>query len=251
MRTILIKTIGIALVLFGKKEVSGQEFIPKYEAGINLGVFIYQGDLTPQRAGSLKTPAIAFSIYGSRIINSSFSLRTNLAVGKLKADESKYASPAYRRERNFMFKTPVIELSELFVWNVLGKNYDGPKAGFAPFIMAGGGLSWLNIKRDWSRLNENYFITDTAFFTGLNADIAHKLPKIIGIIPVGGGMRYAINDKLAVSGEVLYRFTFTDYLDGFSQSVNPHRDDHYYSITAGLIYRLGLKNKLNCPTVPK
>jgi hypothetical protein len=174
-----------------------------------------------------------------------------LVLGKLRGDESKYSDPDYRRQRNFRFKTPVIELSGLIVWNIFGKNYDGAKSGFAPYIMAGGGLTYLNIKRDWSRLNENYFLSDTAFFIGLNADANHKLPKLIGVIPVGGGMRYAINQKLAVSGEVLYRFTFTDYLDGFSQSVNPQYDDHYYSITLGLIYRLGIKNRLNCPTVPK
>ena len=250
MRTIL-KIFCSALIVFGEKDVNAQEFIPKYEAGVNLGVFIYQGDLTPQRVGSLKTPTIAFSIYGSRIIDPSFSLRTNLALGKLKGDESKYASPEYRRQRNFRFKTPVAELSELIVWNVFGKNYDGARSGFAPYIMAGGGLTYLKIKRDWSRLNENYFQGDSAFFAGLNADINHKLPRLIGVIPVGGGIRYAINQKLAVSGEVLYRFTFTDYIDGFSQSVNPDRNDHYYSITVGLIYRLGLKNRLNCPTVPK
>lgn len=250
MRTIL-KIFCVALIIFSKKEATGQEFIPKYEAGVNLGIFIYQGDLTPQRIGSLKTPTIAFSIYGSRIVSASFSFRTNLALGKLKGDESKYANPDYRRQRNFRFKTPVAELSELIVWNVLRKNYDGAKSGFAPYLMAGGGLTYLNIKRDWSRLNENYFLTDTAFFVGLNVDINHRLPRLIGVIPVGGGIRYAINQKLAVSGEVLYRFTFTDYIDGFSQSVNPDRNDQYYSITVGLIYRLGLKNRLNCPTVPK
>ena len=250
MRTIL-KIFCSALIVFGTKEVNGQEFIPKYEAGVNLGTFIYQGDLTPQRVGSLKTPTIAFSIYGSKIIDRSFSLRTNLALGKLKGDESKYASPAYRRQRNFMFKTPVAEVSELMVWNVLGKNYALAKSGLTPYIMAGAGLTYLNIKRDWSRLNENYFASDSAFFSGLNSDINHKPPRLIGVIPVGGGMRYAIDQKLAVSGEVLYRFTFTDYIDGFSRSVNPNKNDHYYSITVGLIYRLGLKNRLNCPTVPK
>src|SRR6266496_4158373 len=183
MRTILIKSIGIALVLLGKKEINAQTTIPKYEAGINLGVFIYQGDLTPQKMGSFKTPTIDFNIFGSRIISPSFSLRTNLALGKLKGDESKYASPAYRRERNFKFKTPVVELSELIVWNLLKKNYETGRSGFSPYIMAGGGLTYLKIKRDWSRLNENYFLTDSAFFVGLNADIAHDLPRLIAIIP--------------------------------------------------------------------
>ena len=250
MKAFLTKSIAFSLSITTISSYAQNE-VPKFEVGINLGTFIYQGDLTPQRVGSLKTPTIAFNIFVSRIVSPSFSLRTNLALGKLKADESKYSSPAYRRERNFYFKTPVVELSELAVWNILGKNYENGKSGFSPYIMAGGGLSYLNIKRDWSRLNENYFLSDPAFFIGLNADIAHDLPRLIAVIPVGGGMRYSISQKLAVSGEILYRFTFTDYLDGFSQSVNPDKNDHFYSLTVGLIYRLGTKNKLNCPTVPK
>ena len=251
MRTLLIKSIAVVLIFLGKKEASGQSTIPKYEAGINLGTFIYQGDLTPQRLGSFKTSTLTLSIFGSRIINSSFSLRTNLALGKLKGDESKYASPAYRQQRNFYFKTPVVELSELAVWNIFGKNYEKQRSGFSPYLMAGAGLSYLKIKRDWSRLNENYFASDSAFFAGLNKDINHDLPQLIAVIPIGGGLRYSLSQRLSVSGEILYRFTFTDYLDGFSQSVNPKLNDHYYSATVGLIYRLGEKNNLNCPTVPK
>ena len=103
MKPFLTKSIAILLLITAEK-LNGQTLIPKYEAGINLGVFIYQGDLTPQKMGSFKTPTFCFNIYVSRILSPSFSLRTNLALGKLKGDESKYASPAYRRERNFYFK---------------------------------------------------------------------------------------------------------------------------------------------------
>ena len=47
--------------------------------------------------------------------------------------------------------------------------------------------------------------------------------------------------------EASYRFTFTDYLDGFSEVANPKKKDYYSSYSVGLIYTLGVKNTLNCP----
>ncbi|MFI5133906.1 MAG: hypothetical protein ACHQEB_06190 [Chitinophagales bacterium] len=69
------------------------------------------------------------------------------------------------------------------------------------------------------------------------------------MIPAGAGISYSVSQKLSLSVESMYRFTFTDYLDGFSQAANPKWNDHYYGYTIGLIYRLGVRNKLNCPQV--
>jgi hypothetical protein len=222
--------------------------VPKYEIGVGVGTFIYQGDLTPEPVGSFRTMTPAINLYGSKILNRSFSVRANLAFGLLRGDDAAYGHPEYRQHRNFNFSSPVVELSGLLVWNPLRKNY--ADKGFSPYLFGGAGVGFLNVKRDWS----NY---DAAYFGGDGSDIperiaidaAHGTPHIIPVIPAGAGLRYNISSRWAVNTEAAYRFVFTDYLDGFSQSADPTANDAYHSITIGIIYRIGKKNTLDCPPV--
>lgn len=250
MRALLINYFTTAVLLFCFVATgNAQSKKNSIEAGVNLGTFIYQGDLAPERFGSSKTPGFQFSIFANKILNNSFSLRANLSVGKLRGDESLYAYPSYRQQRNFSFKSPVIEFSGLLVWDILKKNYDARKHnGWRPYLMAGPGISFVNIKRDWSRFNSEYF-AGTDLPARLVLDEQHSLPKILPVIPVGIGFRYSLSEKLSFSAETLYRFTFSDYIDGFSQAANPSRNDHYQSYSVGLIFSFGRKNPLSCPVV--
>jgi hypothetical protein len=250
MRALLINYFIVTLLLFCVAATgNAQSKMNSIEAGINPGTFIYQGDLTPDRFGSFKTPGYQFSIFLNKILSNSFSIRANLSVGKLKGDESLYAHPAYRQQRNFNFKSPVMEFSVLLVWDILKKNFAPAKrSGWRPYIMAGPGLSFLHIKRDWSRFNSEYF-AGTDLPAKLALDEQHSLPKMLPVIPVGIGFRYSLSEKLSFSAETLYRLTFSDYIDGFSQAANPSRNDHYQSYSVGLIYSFGKKNSLNCPIV--
>jgi hypothetical protein len=219
----------------------------KFEIGMGLNSFIYQGDLTPSRFGSFKTMRAGINIYGSKILGPSFSLRTNLAIGGLRGDDAKYNEPEYRKQRSFNFRSPVAELSELIVCNPLGRNYTGK--GLSPYLFAGAGLSLVKIKRDWSNYNAEYFDGVSDVSARLALDAEHSLPRVLPVIPLGAGVRYGISPRLAVHLESSYRLVFNDYLDGFSQAANPKLNDHYHSITAGVVYQIGKKNTLACPIV--
>ena len=253
MRTTLIKIIGIALIILGKIETgNSQSRLTNFEAGIQFGTFIYQGDLTPTRLGSFKTPGYQINIFLSKILSNSISWRANLAIGKLKGDDSKYAYPEYRRQRNLNFRSPVFEFSGLLVYDVLGKNYDETKnSGLRPYLFGGAGLSFLHIKRDWSKVNLEYFGAASDLPARIAIDAQHSLPGLIPVIPVGIGMRYAISQKISVTVESSYRFTFTDYLDGFSIAADPDKNDHYQNYSAGLTWSFDRKNRLNCPVIKK
>lgn len=221
--------------------------VPKFQFGISGGVFVYQGDLTPSALGSYKTLRPAINLFASKLFSPFFSLRVNLALGGLKGDDAKYDHPDYRQQRNFNFTAPAIELSGLVEWNVLGRNYIS--RGFAPYVFAGVGGSFLWIRRDYSRLNAEYFGTESELITGLATDAARPLPKALLVLPVGVGTRYYLSDRIGLSAETSYRLMSHDYLDGFSQAANPSKGDHYYSHTIGVVYRLGKKNTLACPVV--
>ncbi len=247
MKSVLKKTAALAVIVFGNTcYVFSQIDLSKYEVGLTGGVFVYQGDLTPEKLGAYKTmnPQLALHIY--RKINTTFSVRLNLNRGKLYGNDAKYSNPDWRQQRNFNFTTPVTELSVQGVWSFL----ENRSPRFSPYVFAGAGVSFLNIKRDYSNYNAAYFGESSSVAAGLAEDIATSLPRVIPVAPVGAGVRYFLNDRFSLIGETSYRLSFTDYLDGFSKSANAGKNDHYLSHSVGVVYSFGKKNKgLGCPAV--
>lgn len=247
MKSVLKRTAAVAVIVFGNSlYVFPQSGLSKYEVGLSGGVLVYQGDLTPERLGAYKTmkPQLALHIY--RKLNTSFSLRLNINRGKLYGDDAKYANPDWRQQRNFNFTTPVTELSVQGIWSFL----ENRSPRFSPYVFAGAGVSFVNIKRDYSNFNAAYFGENSDVSARLAEDIATSTPRVIPVVPVGAGVRYYLNDRFSLIGETSYRFSFTDYLDGFSKSANPAKKDHYLGHSVGVVYSFGKKNKgLGCPVV--
>lgn len=228
--------------------VFSQTNLPTYEFGLHAGMLVYQGDLTPRRLGSFETQKFSIGLHASKIISPILSFRANLQLGTLKGDDAAYENPEFRPQRNFTFTTPVTELTGQMVWNITGSNY--AEKGFSGYLFAGAGLSFLKIKRDWSRLNASYFGAGTSkLLEGLAIDSAQRLPRIIPVVPVGAGVKYFLNNNWGVNAETNYRIATTDYLDGFSESANPKNKDNYWGYSIGIIYRTGKKNTLGCPVV--
>lgn len=225
-----------------------QSNFSKFEIGAGAGVFVYQGDLTPLRAGSYKTLKPGLNFFVNRILDAVFSLRTNLVLAAVKGDDAKYSLPQYRQQRNFNFKSPLFELSELIVGNIRGNNLSRQSPGLSPYLFAGLGFSILSIKRDWSRFNAEYFSSEASTLSGLAADRQHALPTLVPVVPMGIGIRYPVSSRVSINAETSYRFTFTDYLDGFSKAANDARKDSYMSHTVGLIYQFKKNSWLKCPS---
>jgi len=247
MKSVIKKTAVAAVIILGNSiYVYSQINLSKYEVGLSAGIFVYQGDLTPEKLGAYKTmkPQLALHIY--RKMSPSFAMRLNINRGRLYANDAKYANPVWRQQRNFNFSTPVTELSLQGVWSIL----ENQSPRFSPYVFAGGGLSFVKIKRDYSNFNTAYFGENTAIINGLATDAARTLPRVIAVAPVGAGVRYSLTDRLSLTGETSYRLSFTDYLDGFSKAANPGKNDHYLSHSVGVVYSFSKKNKtLGCPTV--
>ena len=247
MMSVLKKSaLTVLIILITSSFLHAQIDLSKYEVGLSGGVFVYQGDLTPQRLGSYKTLKPQFALHVYRILSPAFSVRLNINRGKLYGNDAKYNNPEWRQQRNFNFTTPVTELSLQGVWNILQAR--SPR--FSPYLFAGAGISFLKIKRDWSNMDPAVFGESSDVQAGLAVDVAKTLPRIIPVVPVGAGVRYALSDRFSLTGETSYRLSFTDYMDGFSKSANPDKNDHYLSHSIGIIYSFGKKDKkLGCPSV--
>ncbi|MDB5250192.1 MAG: thrombospondin type 3 repeat-containing protein [Segetibacter sp.] len=240
------KTSGV-FVLFFVLAISAshaQLKTSKYEIGINLGTLVYQGDLTGRLIGNYKPVRPALGLYVSRSLDSYFSVRASLTLGKISADEyNNYDSSSWHKYRGFNFSTPVTELAASLVFHPFGENGERK---LSPYLFAGGGVTFLNVKRDWSKLNKVAYDEKSKVQIGLGTDTLYNTPRTIAILPVGGGLRYVLSPQLAVNGEFTYRFTATDYLDGFKYSGNENSRDGYYGVSIGLSYRFG---GYKCPSV--
>lgn len=216
--------------------------------GLNGGIYIYQGDLTPQALGSFRTVQPGFSLFTKKPINHFLAARLHISIARLKGDDSRYNEPEYRKQRNFYFTSSVKELSGQLVWNILGKNYEDK--GIQPYIFTGAGVSFIRTRKDYSRLDPTVFGDGSDVIAGLVADNVHGTPRTLFSVPVGVGAEYPISNRFSVNIETSYRFIFTDYLDGFSQSANPKLNDHYHSTSIGLIYKFGNRDKgIACPVI--
>ncbi len=229
------------------------QFLKDVSVGLTGGAYIYQGDLAQSFLGSTKTSSFGLSVYAQKTLSNYLSFRLNFSSAKLKGDESVYSSPAYRRQRNFMFTSPLKELSGLVLWNIKGNNYNS--YGPTPYLFSGIGVAFINSKPDYSRMD-----TTVSKIPSMNqniaVDMAHGTPSVLPVIPLGAGIEFSLSQKLLLNIESAYRFSFSDYIDGFSIAANPDKKDSYYSVTLGVRYRfsagetnsIGRKgNALGCP----
>jgi opacity protein-like surface antigen len=239
----------LALALLMLPFLSFAQTSSKWEFGLTAGAFVYQGDLTPSPVGSYRTPGISLGVFGSYLLTRSISLRTNIFAGRLNGNDAAYNHPEWRQQRNFNFSAPLVQVSELVVWNYRGSRANVEGNRLSPYVFAGVGLAWVSISRDWSKFNREYFSTESTVLNGLAEDTAHSLPGIIPALPVGIGIQYALSPGISLMAESSFHYGFTDYLDGFSKSANSVRNDNFINHSVGIIYRPAKRSGLDCPVI--
>jgi hypothetical protein len=235
------------LVTVTSLSATAQKKSSKYEIGAAVGVFIYQGDLTPNRLGSFPTIKPGILLHGTKKLNNNYALRLHFSFASLRGDDAKFNTPAFRQFRNYNFNSPLIELSPQIMWSPSGWSEQGPR--ITPYVFGGIGLSYMNVKRDASGFDPSKFGLEENLPQRIAEDLQNRTPRLLPVIPLGGGLRCAISPSLVLNTEINYRHTFSDYIDGFSIAANPKQKDKYYSVSVGLTYRFGKKNSWDCPPV--
>ena len=244
MKTCQYTIAGIVLLL-GLNFQSQAQKVTKVKSdwhlGFNSGFYVYQGDLTPSVAGSWKTvkPGVAFTL--SKTLNQHLSLQYALSLATLEGDDMKYKSSQYYRGlRRFYFRSTIAELtvSHQFYF----RHQFNRELRFQPYISAGAGVGFLlNSQRNSSQTVFSYFAADN-LRNKVAEDSTYGMPSIILAVPVGLGFNYRLNERLLFNLEGLYRFTSSDYLDGFSRAGNNKKNDYYYGLSVGIRVLLGKKS---------
>jgi hypothetical protein len=242
MRTNFLHTAGIFISLFLLTSLSsnGQSGFfsrDRFEFGFGVGPLYFLGDLGGNTGvGSMGLKDVQFSepkmvkgVYGAFYPGEWIGLRASIAHGKLEAYDSKIPDKGgperSRKDRNLQFQSSLFEAYlgvELYP-TVFMEQYDGLAGKIRPYVVGGIGLFRFNPKgeyyapdgsRKWVPLQPLRLEGQ-----GMSQYPDRKEYKLTQVeIPLGGGIKYFLKENFYVGIEVLYRKTFTDYIDDVSTS---------------------------------
>ena len=224
-------------------------FSQNTEIGLLVGASIYTGDIEVSPRNFLPQTRPAVGIYGRQHFSDKWAVRALLAVGGVTGNEKKYPTSKTLETRGFSFKGMVAELALLPEW----RPFSFGNVHFYTF--AGLAATYMNPKSDFNEVGTNAAAAEVL------EDQNQKYPKVGLSIPFGGGLHWYLNQTTALGGEIGLRKTFTDYIDGFSASVNAQSTDFYFlgGITFSKFFSLGndragtrstryQRRSVNCPT---
>ncbi len=180
-------------------------------AQVRLGVFTgianYQGDLVEKPFAS---PRAAFGLSANFPLSNHLTFRVGLTIAKIAGADSLSDKAAFR-SRNLSFQSPVTEFSLLAEYNL----FDLDNRRWTPYAFTGVAVYHFNpFTYDGARkVYLQPLGTEGQGIAGYN-----KAPySLTGFaIPFGGGVKFALSDKVNLGLEAGLRKTFSDYLDDVS-----------------------------------
>ena len=212
MRLVII--IIVALLPFGL-------FAQSYEAGLMFGGSSYQGDISKSEgitAGKIHPSLGLFFRYNA---NKFLSAKANFSYGKISAADSDSENEG-RRQRNLSFQSNIIEFGITGELNLFGYQPGELQRRFSPYLFGGIAVFHFNPETNYNgQLVELQPLgTEGQGMEGF--DEPYKLTQIA--IPMGVGMKFALNERLNLGAEIGFRKTFTDYLDDVSGTYVAYSD---------------------------
>ncbi len=190
-----------------------QQFKPNTEIGLLLGASYYLGDLNTTH---FKQPLGASGLIIKKNIDKRFAYKAEAMYINLKSDE-RDSEDTIAKNRGLHFRAPVYELSGQLEFNFLPYQPGNSLYTWTPFIYTGVSLFHYNPQAEnkngeWVNLQElGTEGQGTTTFPDRN-----KYSLIQFAIPMGGGIKIAINEYFNIIMEYGARKTFTDYLDDVS-----------------------------------
>ncbi len=192
----------------------------------------YMGDMVATAYPSPKGLGWGGGIFLRRNCTERLSLRLNAAYGAFQGDDANFADRL--GTRGFSFKGSATDLSLLGEWDLRGKKrYKNGNFNklISPYVFGGVGLGYIDPTTTFnSNFPENQGVLD---------DKKGDFTPITPVLPMGGGIRLDLSPRITLAAELGLRMTFSDYVDGISQSANPSHNDWYMFSGLSLAYRFG------------
>ncbi|MEN7548417.1 DUF6089 family protein [Rapidithrix thailandica] len=195
----------------------------RFEVGGGFGVMNYKGDLAPSVNVIHSRPSANLLLRYN--FNPYLSWRNSLVFGFLTAEDRNSSDP-YLKRRNFTFTGGTVGLHSMIEYHFFDLWENRKFLNFSPFISAGLAFNSFNSKLKYGsddRRNEEFAVS----------------------IPLGIGIRKALDLNWSIGLELITYKTFTDNVDGLGeienatkfQKGNPNDNDTVYHFGVTISYR--------------
>jgi hypothetical protein len=236
----------ILLVLFTVNDAlygySQRWKLRRYEIGGGIGMTQVFGDIggTAQQNNwyglkdiKLDETSMAFGLLARYKIDPVYSLKINTILGFGHGDDE-----ASKNDRGRTYKTRLFEFSIQGEYYFLAeeKRYRTAamfdRRGMLNNYSTISAYGFLGLGMVYSKANVDYTTEDPGPYDKVKSN------NVGAIAPIGLGLKYVIDDRWLVNAELGYRISFTDYIEGFSQTKDSKHNDIYYFLTISVCYRL-------------
>jgi len=177
---------------------------------MQLGPSNYQGDLAPDI--TFKETHLAGGIFLKRNSGQFFSHCLSLMEGEISGNDNNFTN---LKIRNLSFQTYITELSYQLEFNFFPFSFGLQHKDFTPYVFTGLSLFYFDPQTIY---NGQYIKLNNLDTEGKVAgnEQKHDYSLYQLAIPIGGGLKFSISDKIILGINVGFRSAFTDYLDDVS-----------------------------------
>jgi hypothetical protein len=217
MRTKFCKVFVFPLLFFISLETTAQnEIVQEGEFGVGLGGAHYFGDLNTR--GRLNRIKPAATIFFRKTFGNYISGRIGASFAQLGYSDVYNTHNEYMYRRNLSFNTNVWELALQGDFNFFRFMPGDPFYNFTPYITLGVGVFSYD---PYAYLQGQKVYLRSLGTEGQGSSLypdRKPYSTIAACIPIGAGIKYALNSRMNIAFEILYRITNTDYLDDVSKT---------------------------------
>jgi hypothetical protein len=191
------------------------------EAGIDLGISSYWGDLSlPTNFDNLtRHGRLAVGLKGRYIHQKNWGASVYLGYSTLYGNDANSAS-SQQKSRNLNFTTPLWELGILGELYPLGYGKPMGDLHIYPFLTAG--LSVIHFNPYTYYLGDRYDLKPLGTEGQGLPGYEQKYSRWSMAIPIGGGFKWELNEDWSINTEAIVSRAFTDYLDDVSGKYADH-----------------------------
>jgi hypothetical protein len=217
MKKLVVTALLFISVLFVQKVTAQYESIVQQgEFGISAGGAHYFGDLNTR--SKFNRPKPAFGVFFRKQFGNYTALRVAAHYARLGYSDVYNTQNEYQRRRNLSFNSNIFELTLQGDFNFFKFIPADPYYNFTPYITLGAGIFSYD---PFAYLNgQKYFLRPLGTEgQGTGAYPDRKPYNTMALcFPIGVGVKYALNDRMNLGFEIVYRYTTTDYLDDVSKT---------------------------------
>lgn len=222
IRKIFAAALIVVASQFSPAALAQESVVQEGEFGIGLGAGHYFGDINTK--ARLNRAKLAGTVFFRKNFGNYIAVRLGASYARLGYSDIYNNHSKVLNDRNLSFNSNVWELALQGDFNFFKFLPGEPQYSFTPYITLGAGIfsydpyAFLQGRKVLLRPLGTEGQNDTAY-----QRLGRNPYKPMAIsIPFGGGFKYAINERMNIGFEILYRFTNTDYLDDVSKTyVNP------------------------------